>query len=58
MHHVAERMGVAVEDCLVIGDREDTDGEMARRCGAQFRKVKYWHFGREERRFLLWHKVW
>lgn len=41
MHHVAKRMGVAVEDCLVIGDREDTDGEMARRCGAQFRKVKY-----------------
>ena len=41
MHHVAERMGVAVEDCLVIGDREDTDGEMARCCGAQFRKVKY-----------------
>ena len=41
MHHVAERMGVAVEDCLVIGDREDTDGEMARRSGAQFRKVKY-----------------
>ena len=40
MHHVAERMGVAVEDCLVIGDREDTDGEMARRSGAQFRKVK------------------
>ena len=41
MHHVAERMGMAVEDCLVIGDREDTDGEMARRSGAQFRKVKY-----------------
>jgi HAD superfamily hydrolase (TIGR01549 family) len=41
MHHVAERMGVAVEDCLVIGDREDTDGEMARCSGAQFRKVKY-----------------
>lgn len=41
MHHVAERMGVAIEDCMVIGDREDTDGEMARRCGAQFRKVKY-----------------
>ena len=41
MHHVAERMGVAVEDCLVIGDREDTDGEMARRSRAQFRKMKY-----------------
>lgn len=41
MYHVAERMGVAVEDCLVIGDREDTDGGMARRSGAQFRKVKY-----------------
>jgi HAD superfamily hydrolase (TIGR01549 family) len=41
MHHVAERMGVAIEDCMVIGDREDTDGEMARRCGAQFRKMKY-----------------
>lgn len=41
MHHVAERMGVAIEDCMVIGDREDTDGEMARCSGAQFRKVKY-----------------
>lgn len=41
MYHVAERMGVAVEDCLVIGDREDTDGEMARAVGADFRKVKY-----------------
>ena len=41
MKRVAEQMGVAVEDCLIIGDRDDTDGEMAQRCGAQFRKVKY-----------------
>ena len=41
MKRVAEQMGMAVEDCLVIGDRDDTDGEMAQRSGAQFRKVKY-----------------
>ena len=39
MHIITERMGVAPQDCLVIGDRDDTDGEMARRTGAQFRKV-------------------
>lgn len=39
MNRVAEQMGVATEDCLVIGDRDDTDGEMAQRCGAQFYKV-------------------
>ena len=39
MHIITERMSVAPQDCLVIGDRDDTDGEMARRTGAQFRKV-------------------
>ncbi len=39
LQQIAERLGVAPQDCLVIGDREDTDGEMARRTGAQFRKV-------------------
>jgi HAD superfamily hydrolase (TIGR01549 family) len=39
MYIITERMGVAPQDCLVIGDRDDTDGEMARRTGAQFRKV-------------------
>ena len=39
MHIITKRMGVAPQDCLVIGDRDDTDGEMARRTGAQFRKV-------------------
>lgn len=39
MHIITERMGVAPQDSLVIGDRDDTDGEMARRTGAQFRKV-------------------
>lgn len=39
MRIITERMGVAPQECLVIGDRDDTDGEMARSTGAQFRKV-------------------
>lgn len=39
MRIITERMGVAPQECLVIGDRDDTDGEMARRTDAQFRKV-------------------
>lgn len=39
MRIISERMGVAPQECLVIGDRDDTDGEMARRTNAQFRKV-------------------
>lgn len=39
MRIITERMGFAPQECLVIGDRDDTDGEMARRTGAQFRKV-------------------
>ena len=39
MHIISERIGVAPQECLVIGDRDDTDGEMARRTNAQFRKV-------------------
>lgn len=39
MHIITERMGVAPQECLVIGDRDDTDGEMARSTDAQFRKV-------------------
>jgi len=35
----AERLGVDPADCLVIGDRLDTDGEAARRAGMAFRKV-------------------
>lgn len=33
---VATKMGVLPEECFVIGDREDTDGEMARTAGANF----------------------
>ena len=39
MRIITERMGFAPQECLVIGDRDDTDGEMARRTDAQFRKV-------------------
>ena len=39
MRIITERMGVVPQDCLVIGDRNDTDGEMARRTDAQFCKV-------------------
>jgi HAD superfamily hydrolase (TIGR01549 family) len=36
----AERLGVAPADCLVIGDRDDADGEAARRAGMAFRLVR------------------
>ena len=35
----AERLGVAPADCLVLGDRDDADGEAARRAGMAFRRV-------------------
>lgn len=35
----ATRLGVAPAECLVIGDREDADGEAARRAGMAFRRV-------------------
>lgn len=41
LHQVAQQMGVTVEKCLIIGDREDTDGAMARATGAQFQLIKY-----------------
>lgn len=36
----AERLGVASERCLVIGDRDDADGAAARAAGMAFRLVK------------------
>ena len=36
MHKVVQRLGVSPEECLVIGDREDTDGELARAVGATY----------------------
>ena len=38
---VVEKMSVDMSECLVIGDREDTDGEMARANGAAFYLVSY-----------------
>jgi HAD superfamily hydrolase (TIGR01549 family) len=35
----ARRLGVAPKECLVIGDRDDADGEAARAAGMAFRKV-------------------
>ena len=35
----AERLGVAPEACLVVGDRDDADGEAARSAGMGFRQV-------------------
>lgn len=35
----ARRLGVVPERCLVIGDRQDADGEAARRAGMEFRLV-------------------
>jgi FMN phosphatase YigB (HAD superfamily) len=36
----AERLAVAPETCLVLGDREDADGAAARAAGMQFRLVR------------------
>ena len=41
MQKVADYMQVTPQECLVIGDREDTDGDMARATGASFFKVEY-----------------
>lgn len=35
----AERLGVHPKDCLVIGDRDDADGQAARAAGMAFRKI-------------------
>lgn len=35
----AERLGVAPAACLVVGDRDDADGEAARRAGMAFRRT-------------------
>jgi HAD superfamily hydrolase (TIGR01549 family) len=35
----AEVLGISLDDCLVIGDRQDADGEGARRAGAAFMHV-------------------
>lgn len=35
----ARALGVAPAECLVIGDRDDADGEAARRAGMAFRRV-------------------
>jgi putative hydrolase of the HAD superfamily len=35
----ATRLGVGPADCLVIGDRDDADGEAARRAGMAFARV-------------------
>ena len=36
----AKRLGVSPNRCLVIGDRDDADGEAARRAGMDFRLVR------------------
>lgn len=41
IYHVIENMGVSSNECLVIGDREDTDGELAHMVNAGFYLVKY-----------------
>jgi putative hydrolase of the HAD superfamily len=33
---VAEKLGIGVQDCLFIGDRDDRDGECARRLGMNY----------------------
>jgi HAD superfamily hydrolase (TIGR01509 family) len=36
----AERLGVAPERCLIVGDRDDADGAAARAAGMAFRLVR------------------
>lgn len=36
---IAEIMHLSPEECLVVGDRDDTDGEGARRCGMSFIQI-------------------
>lgn len=36
---IASRWDLPMEDILVIGDRDDTDGEAARACGMQFMQI-------------------
>lgn len=38
--HVAESMGVEPSQCLVVGDRDDTDGEGARSSGMRFVQIR------------------
>ena len=35
----AKALGIAPSNCLVVGDREDADGEAAKRAGMPFRRV-------------------
>jgi FMN phosphatase YigB (HAD superfamily) len=37
---VLEKMKVTAEQCLVIGDREDTDGALAQSIGAAFQLIQ------------------
>ncbi len=36
----AEALGVSPKRCLVVGDRQEADGEAARRAGMDFRRIK------------------
>jgi beta-phosphoglucomutase-like phosphatase (HAD superfamily) len=35
----ASELGISPEECLVLGDRQDADGEAARRAGMAFRLI-------------------
>jgi FMN phosphatase YigB (HAD superfamily) len=46
---LAERLRIPIENCLLIGDRDDRDGECARRAGMPYlikirQPAKPWHF--------------
>jgi phosphoglycolate phosphatase/putative hydrolase of the HAD superfamily len=46
---LAERLRIPVESCLLIGDRDERDGECARRAGMPYlikvrQPAKPWHF--------------
>jgi beta-phosphoglucomutase-like phosphatase (HAD superfamily) len=36
----AQSLGVSAEQCLVIGDRDDTDGQAAKAAGMEFLHVR------------------
>ena len=38
---ICQEMGLKPSDCLMVGDREDTDGDGARNAGMAFQRVSY-----------------
>jgi FMN phosphatase YigB (HAD superfamily) len=53
---VLERLGAAADDCLLIGDRDDRDGEVARRVGVTY-LLRSPHSDAESSRFTSYSEI-